>query len=712
MGKRELLLVLGFVIVGTLVYQVTAPAAAPGQQGFSIGRLVDRIRREVSSNRASKEVTSSKTFGVKPTATELRMLLRAESLTITGEERDDIAYELAVRSTGVDDAEAERLAGETAFEVKEAGDRISIDLSYPEDGRQYAKVVLKVPARLRLSVSRYAGKLNVSGMAEVELVETRGDATVREVRERLSATHTGGELTVADSPGGRISVRGTDARFTRMTGDLSVQSQGGEVIVADLLGSIEINSNGTDVTFEKLEKASGPIRVTASNGTIKLAGVRTETRVDARNSEVRLAMAAPAAVSVYNEGGEPVDVTPPRGGYQLDALSTDGGRIVLPDSLLTVTTSGDEQRAAGAVGGGGPTITLRATRGEIVLRSPDGASSEPAAGKDPTVVPKKLKTVTLTRGAAIGKLPFPFSRSRGIVISTAPLLETTLDGLTLHRRGKVRDVYEIGDQLLIVATDRISAFDYVLGSGIPDKGKVLTQLSGFWFERMGDLVAHHLASMNVEEFPEPARRHADVLRGRTMLVRRTEPVPIECVARGYLSGSGWKEYQKTGSVCGIALPAGLRESDRLPEPIFTPATKAESGHDENISEAEAGTLVGAPLVRKLKTLTLEIYRRGVEHALSKGIIIADTKFEFGLVGNEIVLIDEVLTPDSSRFWPRAEYEPGHGQPSFDKQFVRDYLEEIRWNKQPPVPSLPEDVVRRTREKYVEAFRLLSGRELQ
>ena len=326
--------------------------------------------------------------------------------------------------------------------------------------------------------------------------------------------------------------------------------------------------------------------------------------------------------------------------------------------------------------------------------------------------------------------------------SIAPLLETALDGLTLNRRGKVRDVYEAtlpsGEAgLLIVATDRISAFDYVLASAIPDKGKVLTQLSGFWFERVADLVPHHLIAMDVESFPASARAHAKVLRGRTMLVRKTEPVPIECVARGYLSGSGWKEYQNSGSVCGVRLPAGLKESDRLPEPIFTPATKAHSGHDVNISEEEAGRLVGSGLVARLKALTLEIYRRGAAHAESKGIIVADTKFEFGLApggsnvsrrsadlsaearsaeaegaADEIVLIDEVLTPDSSRFWPRAEYEPGHGQPSFDKQFVRDYLEEIRWNKQPPVPSLPDAVVLRTREKYIDAFRLLSGRELQ
>jgi phosphoribosylaminoimidazole-succinocarboxamide synthase len=308
------------------------------------------------------------------------------------------------------------------------------------------------------------------------------------------------------------------------------------------------------------------------------------------------------------------------------------------------------------------------------------------------------------------------------LLSTAPLLETSLQGLTLHRRGKVRDVYDVelpsGEPaLLMIATDRISAFDYVLGSGIPDKGKVLTQLSGFWFERMGDLVPHHLLSMNVDEFPPGARVHSDVLRGRTMLARRTEPIPIECVARGYLSGSGWKEYQQTGTVCGITLPAGLRESDRLPEPIFTPATKADTGHDINISEEDAAGIIGRPLVQRLKALTMEIYRRGAEHAESKGIIVADTKFEFGLVGagnpdTDIVLIDEVLTPDSSRFWPKDAFEPGHGQPSYDKQFVRDYLEEIRWNKQPPVPSLPDDVIRRTREKYIEAFTLLSGRELQ
>ena len=295
---------------------------------------------------------------------------------------------------------------------------------------------------------------------------------------------------------------------------------------------------------------------------------------------------------------------------------------------------------------------------------------------------------------------------------TPVVLETNLEGLTLARRGKVRDVYDLGQHLLIVATDRISAFDYVLGSGIPDKGKVLTQLSAFWFDHLGDLVPHHVLAVDVDTFPAITRPHRDVLRGRSMLVRKTTPLPIECVARGYLSGSGWKDYQRTGAVCGVALPPGLRESDRLPRSIFTPATKAETGHDENISEAEAAKLVGVALATRLHDLTLGIYERGVDLAHAAGIIIADTKFEFGLDGDALILIDEVLTPDSSRFWPQADYVPGQPQPSFDKQFVRDYLEQIGWNKQPPVPTLPEDVVMKTREKYIEAFRRLTGSELR
>ena len=291
------------------------------------------------------------------------------------------------------------------------------------------------------------------------------------------------------------------------------------------------------------------------------------------------------------------------------------------------------------------------------------------------------------------------------------VLETQLSGLTLSRRGKVRDVYDLGDQLLIVATDRISAFDYILGSGIPDKGRVLTQLSAFWFGLIGDLVPHHLISVNVDDFPAAARAHREILRGRSMLVKKTDPLPVECVARGYLSGSGWKDYKNSGAVCGISLPSGLRDSDRLPQTIFTPATKAESGHDENISEEQAGAIVGQELIARLRALTLAIYGRGVAHAERCGIIIADTKFEFGIEGGTLTLIDEVLTPDSSRFWPKAEYAPGRSQPSFDKQFVRDYLEQIGWNKQPPVPSLPDDVILRTREKYLEAYRRLTGHEL-
>jgi phosphoribosylaminoimidazole-succinocarboxamide synthase len=298
-------------------------------------------------------------------------------------------------------------------------------------------------------------------------------------------------------------------------------------------------------------------------------------------------------------------------------------------------------------------------------------------------------------------------------MQSSVVLETQLDGLTLQRRGKVRDVYDLGSHLLIVATDRISAFDYILGSGIPDKGKVLTQLSAFWFDHVGDLVPHHVVAVDVDQFPAACRPHRDVLRGRSMLVRKTEPLPVECVARGYISGSGWKDYKATGAVCGITLPAGLRESDRLPEALFTPATKAESGHDENISETQAGEIVGHDLIKRLRELTLAIYARGVDHAATCGIVIADTKFEFGLLPGtgELILIDEVLTPDSSRFWPQDQYEPGKGQASFDKQFVRDYLEEIGWNKQPPVPTLPSEVVTRTRDKYLEAYRRLTGREL-
>jgi phosphoribosylaminoimidazole-succinocarboxamide synthase len=295
----------------------------------------------------------------------------------------------------------------------------------------------------------------------------------------------------------------------------------------------------------------------------------------------------------------------------------------------------------------------------------------------------------------------------------APLIHTRLNGAAPHRQGKVRDIYEVDGHLLMIATDRISAFDYILGSGIPDKGKVLTQVSAFWFERTRDIVENHLITTDVSRYPAGLRQDAEMLAGRSMLVRRTMPIPIECVARGYLSGSGWKDYRVTGTVCGVPLPPGLQESDRLPAPIFTPATKATSGHDVNISEAEAGRIVGDQLMATLRELTLELYAFGAAHADAHGIILADTKFEFGLADDgRLMLIDEAMTPDSSRYWPKDRYRPGGPQPSFDKQYVRDYLEQIKWNKQPPVPSLPDDVVMRTREKYLEAFRRLTGKEVR
>jgi phosphoribosylaminoimidazole-succinocarboxamide synthase len=296
--------------------------------------------------------------------------------------------------------------------------------------------------------------------------------------------------------------------------------------------------------------------------------------------------------------------------------------------------------------------------------------------------------------------------------TNAPVLQTNVPGLTLRARGKVRDIYEDPrqpDRLLIVATDRISAFDYILATGIPDKGRVLTQMTLFWLDFLRDVVPNHLISTDVTGLPAE-------LEGRSMWVKKAAMFDIECVARGYISGSGWKEYGPSGTVCGIRLPVGLKESAQLPEPIFTPATKAQSGHDENISFERASEIVGADIATKLRDLTLNIYKRASEYARPRGIIIADTKFEFGLVkgrndDDEIILADEVLTPDSSRFWPLESYSPGGAQPSFDKQYVRDYLESIHWNKQPPAPGLPDDVAERTGEKYKEAYRVITGRSL-
>ena len=291
------------------------------------------------------------------------------------------------------------------------------------------------------------------------------------------------------------------------------------------------------------------------------------------------------------------------------------------------------------------------------------------------------------------------------------LIESDLPGVERLGRGKVRDIYAVGpDRLLIVATDRISAFDYILATGIPGKGRVLTQMSVFWFGLLSDVTPTHFITANVDEYPEELRAYRDQLEGRSMLVRRARMTDVECVARGYLSGSGWKEYRASGSVCGIPLPPGLQESSRLPEPIFTPSTKAQTGHDENISFEQTAAIVGPELAARLRDLTLAIYKKASEYAITRGIIIADTKFEFGFVGNQLVLADEVLTPDSSRFWPAATWNPGGAQPSYDKQYVRDYLESIHWNKQPPAPALPPDVARRTSEKYMEAFRALTGRE--
>jgi phosphoribosylaminoimidazole-succinocarboxamide synthase len=291
------------------------------------------------------------------------------------------------------------------------------------------------------------------------------------------------------------------------------------------------------------------------------------------------------------------------------------------------------------------------------------------------------------------------------------LLETNLSGVKFFSRGKVRDVYEVGDKLLVVATDRLSAFDVVMREGIPDKGRVLTQLSCFWFDFVRGEIPHHFISAQVADYPAPLHAFADQLEGRSMLVEKAQPFPIECVVRGYLAGSGWKEYRTSGSVCGIKLPAGLQESSRLENPIFTPSTKAQTGHDENITWEETVARIGSDAAEKLRDLSLKLYRKGREYGESRGIIIADTKFEWGLKGDQIILIDEVLTPDSSRFWPQQDYAPGKPQPSFDKQFVRDYLESLRWNKQPPPPSLPAEVVEKTSEKYREAFRLMTGESL-
>jgi phosphoribosylaminoimidazole-succinocarboxamide synthase len=292
---------------------------------------------------------------------------------------------------------------------------------------------------------------------------------------------------------------------------------------------------------------------------------------------------------------------------------------------------------------------------------------------------------------------------------TQPVFETDLPGLSLLKRGKVRDIYDLGDNLLMVATDRLSAFDVIMPDPIPDKGKVLTQISLFWFDVMTPLIENHVIASRVEDFPESCKPYAETLAGRSMLVRKTEPLPIECVVRGYISGSGWSSYKETGSICGIVLPEGLKESDRLPEPIFTPSTKEEIGeHDINIDFEETVKRIGQTLAEKVASLSLSIYQKGLALADEKDIIIADTKFEFGIAGGKVILIDEILTPDSSRFWPKASYRPGGAQKSYDKQYVRDFLIAMNWNKKPPAPSLPEKIIQDTRSKYLEALKQLTG----
>ena len=349
-----------------------------------------------------------------------------------------------------------------------------------------------------------------------------------------------------------------------------------------------------------------------------------------------------------------------------------------------------------------------------------GASGDRCPYRDPSLLPapappclEALAPLTNQRHwLSFEVLPRLTSEGTVSPIANSVIVETDLPGVARRARGKVRDVYQVDEErLLIVATDRISAFDYILPTGIPDKGRVLTQLSIFWFDFLKDLTPNHFLTANVDDYPEPLPQYRHQLQGRSMLVKCARMIDIECVARGYLSGSGWKEYRDEGTVCGIRLPAGLRESDRLPEPIFTPATKAQSGHDENISFERAASLIGENLARTVRDLTLAIYTRAARYAETRGIIIADTKFEFGFVGDELVLGDEVLTPDSSRFWPADTYRPGGPQFSFDKQFVRDYLESIHWNKQPPAPPLPAEVAARTSEKYRQAYQALTGMEL-
>jgi hypothetical protein len=369
MGKRELLLIVGFVVAGVIVYQATAPPPSPGEQGFSLSRIVETMRRHVRGNRATAEVTTPATHAVAPGTTELRVSLAAESLTITGEDRTDIASELRVRSNGYDDEEAQRLAKETLLRVSEAGSNVSVDLKYPVPGRQRANLVLKVPSRLRVQVARYGGRLNITGASAVELTDTRGEVTVRDVSGRASITHRGGDLNIAEVGPVKLNFRNCDVRLSKVRGDLAVQSQGGEVRASDLAGSLDLDVNGTDVILEQLERVKGLIRLNAVGGSVTLRGVRTDARVDGRNTEIDVTMEQAAPLTIYNEGDEPIEFTPPSNGLQFDLLATGGGRISLPEGLLAIKSDDAEQRAAGNIHGGGPMVTLRANRGNITIRS-------------------------------------------------------------------------------------------------------------------------------------------------------------------------------------------------------------------------------------------------------------------------------------------------------------------------------------------------------
>jgi hypothetical protein len=381
MGKRELLLVLAFVIAGALVYQVTAPPARADQPGFSVGGLIEQFRRHVRGNRSNAETTSTTAYPLTSATNEVRVAINSESLTVVGEDRADVSTELHVTSNGYDEAEAQRLAGEVALKTVEGGGRLEFKIFYPEGGRQRANVTIHVPAKLRVSIGRYSGKLSVTGTGEVELTESRGETTIRDVPGRVALTHRGGNLTISDVGTLKANTRGADVKVARVRGDTTIQSQAGELNVSELWGPLDIESSGTDLRIDRLEGTNSSIRINANNGSVRLSGVRSETRVDARNSEVVLAMAKPAKVSVFAEGGESVELTPPPGGFDLDATITGSGRIVVPDKMIEVKTRDKEQHAGGSIQGGGPLVTLRAADGEIVIRTPESARSMPPPEK-------------------------------------------------------------------------------------------------------------------------------------------------------------------------------------------------------------------------------------------------------------------------------------------------------------------------------------------